>query len=97
MLKPDKYGAGDLLHGRGENNYLRGKDRRRGLIAAMRQHLKKCNYHNFDDLLASFKFYDPVSTSLINSFLTYCIFACFNKYHNFFLHRSNHPFFKIFW
>ncbi|XP_077997743.1 EF-hand domain-containing family member B-like [Glandiceps talaboti] len=58
MIRPDEYGAGDLLHGRVPGNYLRGQDRERGVVAAIRQHLKKANYHNFNDLAAAFKHYD---------------------------------------
>jgi len=58
LIKPDQYGAGDLMHGRARGDYLRGKDRIRGVIGAMRQHLKKANYHNFSDLLSAFRFYD---------------------------------------
>ena len=58
LVKPDDYGAGDLMHNRGTGEYLRGKDRKRGVLAAIRQHLKKANYHNFHDLLAAFKYYD---------------------------------------
>lgn len=60
LVKPDEYGAGDLLHQRTPGEYLRGKDRQRGILAAIRQHLKKANYHNFDDLVQAFKFYDKV-------------------------------------
>ena len=60
LVKPDEYGAGDLMHMRGPGQYLRGKDRQRGVLAAIRQHLKKANYHNFEDLLAAFKHYDKV-------------------------------------
>lgn len=66
LIKPDEYGAGDLLHGRGPGQYLRGKDRPRGLIAAMRQHLKKANYHNFDDLMAAFRHYDKNNEGTIS-------------------------------
>lgn len=60
LVKPDEYGAGDLMHMRGPGQYLRGKERQRGVLAAIRQHLKKSNYHNFEDLLAAFKHYDKV-------------------------------------
>ena len=62
LIKPDEYGAGDLLHGRPVIDYLRGKDRLRGILAAMRQHLKKLNFQHFADLLTAFKFYDKVSS-----------------------------------
>ncbi|XP_783931.2 EF-hand domain-containing family member B [Strongylocentrotus purpuratus] len=58
LLKPDEYGAGDLIHGRYPGSYLRGKDRERGLVAAIRQQLKKANYHNFNNLQAAFNHYD---------------------------------------
>ena len=60
LVKPDEYGAGDLMHQRAPGEYLRGKDRQRGVLAAIRQHLKKANYHNFDDLVQAFRFYDKV-------------------------------------
>ena len=53
------------MHGRARGDYLRGKDRIRGVIGAMRQHLKKANYHNFSDLLSAFRFYDKVTTHSI--------------------------------
>ena len=64
MLKPDEYSVGDLLHGRVPDQYLRGKDRMRGIVAAMRQHLKKANYHNFPDLMSAFRYYDTVGFSV---------------------------------
>ena len=60
LIAPDEYGAGDLMHGRVPGSYLRGKDRERGLLAAVRQQLKKANYHNFNDLQAAFNHYDKV-------------------------------------
>ncbi|XP_041374542.1 EF-hand domain-containing family member B-like [Gigantopelta aegis] len=57
-LKPDEYSAGDLIHNRVPGEYLRGKDRQRALVATIRHNLKKLNYHNFQDLLSAFKFYD---------------------------------------
>ncbi|WAR11450.1 EFHB-like protein [Mya arenaria] len=53
-----EYGAGDLLHMRGPGQYLRGNDRQRGVVSAIRQHLKKANYHNFQDLSSAFRHYD---------------------------------------
>lgn len=60
LVKPDEYGCGDLMHGRAPADYLRGKDRQRGVLAAIRQHLKKANFHNFTDLLHAFRHYDKV-------------------------------------
>ncbi|EDO30325.1 predicted protein [Nematostella vectensis] len=58
MVKPDEYGSGDLIHMRVRGEYLRGKERERAVVAAIRQHLKKANYHNFRDLRAAFEHYD---------------------------------------
>lgn len=44
-------GVGDLLHCRVPSEFLRGKDRERAVLAAVRQALKKANYENFDMLL----------------------------------------------
>jgi len=66
LYKPDEYGAGDLLHSRVPGSYLRGKEQQRGLVAAMRQHLKKLNYHNFPDLVRAFRFYDKEGKGTID-------------------------------
>lgn len=67
MLRPDEYGAGDLVHQRSPDGYLRGRDRERSVLHAIRQHLKKCNYHNFNDLSHAFKFYDKNDDKLIDA------------------------------
>lgn len=54
-------GVGDLLHCRAPSEFLRGKDRERAVLAAVRQSLKKANYENFDMLLEAFRHYDKVS------------------------------------
>ncbi|VDI52397.1 Hypothetical predicted protein [Mytilus galloprovincialis] len=66
LAKPDEYGAGDLMHGRAPSNYLRGKDRQRGVLAAIRQHLKKANFHNFTDLVHAFRYYDKDGKGVID-------------------------------
>jgi len=66
MVKPDEYGAGDLIHMRSSGNFLRGRERARGVLAAVRQHLKKANYHNFTDLKAAFSFYDKDKSGTID-------------------------------
>ncbi|KAK3754621.1 hypothetical protein QZH41_020542 [Actinostola sp. cb2023] len=66
LVKPDEYGAGDLIHMRMSSDYLRGKERERGIIAAIRQHLKKANYHNFNDLQAAFAHYDKDKSGKIS-------------------------------
>ena len=60
MIKPDEYGVGDLLHQRPKCNYRRGHERENGLISAVRQQLKKANYHNFEHLQQAFHHYDKV-------------------------------------
>ncbi|XP_057195525.1 EF-hand domain-containing family member B isoform X2 [Triplophysa rosa] len=58
LMKPDGFGAGDLLHQTPPDEYLKGKDRQRTLLNAVRQHLKRSNYQNFSSLLEAFRFYD---------------------------------------
>ncbi|XP_025020964.1 EF-hand domain-containing family member B [Python bivittatus] len=58
LIHPDEYGVGDLLHNRLPSEYLKGKDRERAVFTAIRQNLKKANYHNFDTLLHAFRHYD---------------------------------------
>ncbi|KFP98309.1 EF-hand domain-containing family member B, partial [Leptosomus discolor] len=58
LLRPDEYGVDDLLHYRAPCEFLRGKDRERAVLAAVRQSLKKANYENFDMLLEAFRHYD---------------------------------------
>lgn len=55
-------GVGDLIHYRGPDEYLRGKDRQRALVAAARHHLKKFNHQHFDTLLMAFRHYDKASS-----------------------------------
>uniref|UniRef100_A0A8D0G8J2 EF-hand domain family member B n=1 Tax=Sphenodon punctatus TaxID=8508 RepID=A0A8D0G8J2_SPHPU len=57
-LRPDEFGVGDLLHYRLPSEFLRGKDRERAVFTAIRQNLKKANYHNFGTLLDAFRHYD---------------------------------------
>ncbi|ELU02812.1 hypothetical protein CAPTEDRAFT_212959 [Capitella teleta] len=66
LIKPDEYGVGDLMHSRSPGSYLRGQDRQLGVIAAMRQHLKKVNYQNFNNLLHAFRHYDKTGTGKIS-------------------------------
>ncbi|XP_072649023.1 EF-hand domain-containing family member B isoform X1 [Canis lupus baileyi] len=65
-LHAEEYGAGDLIHNRLPSEYLQGKDRQRALIAAVRHHLKKVNYQNFDTLLAAFRHYDKNGDGVID-------------------------------
>ncbi|XP_015441255.1 EF-hand domain-containing family member B [Pteropus alecto] len=65
-LLPEDYGADDLIYNRLPGEYLRGKDRQRALIAAVRHHLKRVNYQNFDTLLAAFRHYDKKGDGVID-------------------------------
>ena len=54
LHRPDPYGVDDLMHGRVPRFYLRGKDRERGLVAAVRHQMKKHNYQHYPTLEAAF-------------------------------------------
>ena len=69
MVKPDEYGAGDLIHMRNEGSFLRGRERERGILAAVRQHLKKATYHNFSNLKSAFSYYDKVKIFIVIIYL----------------------------
>ncbi|KTF90402.1 hypothetical protein cypCar_00031100 [Cyprinus carpio] len=66
LMKPDSFGVGDLLHQTPSDEYLKGKDRQRAVVSAVRQHLKKSNYQNFGSLLEEFKYYDKMITHMEN-------------------------------
>lgn len=75
LFKPDEYGAGDLIHGRVPGQYLRGKEHQRAVLAAVRQHLKKSNYHKFNDLKSAFHFYDKVYKVIFNFTFFFLFFS----------------------
>ncbi|XP_010888160.2 EF-hand domain-containing family member B isoform X1 [Esox lucius] len=58
LMCPDDFGAGDLIRSTPPAEYLRGTERQRSLVSAVRQHLKKVNFHNFNSLLQAFRHYD---------------------------------------
>ncbi|XP_056331646.1 EF-hand domain-containing family member B [Danio aesculapii] len=58
LMKPDSFGAVDLLYQTPPGEYLKGKERQRALVSAVRQHLKKSNYQKFSSLLEAFRYYD---------------------------------------
>ncbi|XP_056618459.1 EF-hand domain-containing family member B isoform X3 [Triplophysa dalaica] len=66
LMKPDGFGAGDLLHQTPPEEYLKGKDIQRTLLNAVRQHLKRSNYQNFSSLLEAFRFYDKTKRGKID-------------------------------
>ncbi|XP_003415838.2 EF-hand domain-containing family member B [Loxodonta africana] len=65
-LRPEEYGVGDLIHNRLPGEYLRGKDRQRAMLAAVRHHLKTVNCQKFDTLLAAFRHYDKKGDGMID-------------------------------
>nr|XP_029481760.1 EF-hand domain-containing family member B isoform X1 [Oncorhynchus nerka] len=66
LMRPDDFGAGDLLHSTPPAEYQKGTDRRRTLVSAVRQHLKKVNFHHFNSLLQAFRHYDKKGQGVID-------------------------------
>ncbi|XP_006635882.2 EF-hand domain-containing family member B [Lepisosteus oculatus] len=65
MVRPDEFGVGYLLHHTASLDFLRGKDRKIAILNAVRQHLKKANFHNFSSLLEAFRHYDKKGNGVI--------------------------------
>ena len=57
----DPFGAADIVHGRSLDRTLKGKDRPRAFVAALRSHLCGFNHTKFKSLVEAFKFYDRVN------------------------------------
>ncbi|KAM9387484.1 EF-hand domain-containing family member B [Phaethornis superciliosus] len=66
VVRRDEYGVGDLLHCWAPYEFLRGKDRERAVLTAVRQSLKNANYENFDILLEAFRHYDKNNDGMID-------------------------------
>ena len=66
MIATDEHGAGNLIHHREAAEFIKNQDRERGAVAAVREQLKKANYHNFEDLKAAFDYYDPSKKGKLN-------------------------------
>ncbi|NXM00394.1 EFHB protein, partial [Tyrannus savana] len=66
VVPPDEYGVYDLLHVHVPCEFLRGKDREKAVLIAVRQSLKKANYENFDVLLKAFRHYDKNGDGMID-------------------------------
>uniref|UniRef100_A0A667X6Z5 EF-hand domain family, member B n=1 Tax=Myripristis murdjan TaxID=586833 RepID=A0A667X6Z5_9TELE len=66
MLPPDEHGAGDLIHCAEPGQYPSGRDRRHTLVSAVRNLLKKVNFHNFPSLLQAFRHYDKKGRGMID-------------------------------
>ncbi|XP_053819874.1 EF-hand domain-containing family member B isoform X4 [Vidua chalybeata] len=58
VIPPDDYDVHDLLHDRVPCEFLRGKDRERVILIAVRESLKKADYGNFDVLLEALRHFD---------------------------------------
>ncbi|XP_076868516.1 EF-hand domain-containing family member B isoform X2 [Brachyhypopomus gauderio] len=58
LLRPDKFGAGDLLHSGAPSGHVGGQERLRALVSAVRQHLKKASFHSLPSLLQACRHYD---------------------------------------
>ncbi|XP_053083801.1 EF-hand domain-containing family member B isoform X1 [Pangasianodon hypophthalmus] len=58
LLRPDEFGAAEVLHATPPSEHRKGQDRRRALVSAVRQQLKKANFQNFTSLLQAFRHYD---------------------------------------
>ncbi|NXQ57402.1 EFHB protein, partial [Anthoscopus minutus] len=66
MTPADEYDVHDLLHVRVPCEFLCGKDRKRVLLIAVRQCLKKANYENFDVLLEALRHFDKNGDGIIH-------------------------------
>ncbi|XP_047455206.1 EF-hand domain-containing family member B [Mugil cephalus] len=66
LLSADEFGVGDIIHSTEPGQYVRGRDRHRSLVNAVRHHLKKANFHNFPSLLKAFRHYDKKGKGVID-------------------------------
>uniref|UniRef100_A0A8C9YGP1 EF-hand domain family, member B n=1 Tax=Sander lucioperca TaxID=283035 RepID=A0A8C9YGP1_SANLU len=66
LLPPDEFGVGAIIHSTEPGQYVRGRDRQRSLVNAVRHHLKKVNFHNFPSLLQAFRHYDQAGKGMID-------------------------------
>ncbi|XP_055783886.1 EF-hand domain-containing family member B-like [Salvelinus fontinalis] len=66
LMRPEDFGAGDLLHSTPPAEYQKGTDRQRTLVSAVHQHLKKVNFHNFNSLLQAFRHDDKKGQGVID-------------------------------
>ncbi|MEQ2264783.1 hypothetical protein XENORESO_019441, partial [Xenotaenia resolanae] len=66
ILPPDHYGAGEIIHFTEPGKFARGPDWQRSLVSAVKNLLKKVNFHNFPSLLKAFRHYDKKGRGLID-------------------------------
>ncbi|CAG6013818.1 unnamed protein product [Menidia menidia] len=66
ILPPEQFGAGEIIHSTEPGQYVRGPDKMRSLVNAVRHHLKRVNFHNFPSLLKAFQHYDKKGKGTID-------------------------------
>ncbi|XP_075322939.1 EF-hand domain-containing family member B [Odontesthes bonariensis] len=66
ILPPDEFGVGEIIHATEAGQYLRGPDKLRSLVNAVRYHLKSVNFYNFPSLLKAFRHYDKKGKGMID-------------------------------
>ncbi|NWH31007.1 EFHB protein, partial [Chloropsis hardwickii] len=66
VIPPDEYDVHDLLHLWVPCEFIRGKDRERVILIAVRESLKKANYENFDVLLEALRHFDENGDGIIH-------------------------------
>lgn len=52
------------MHGRNDEKILKGRERERAYIAALRSYLSGYNHTKFKTIVEAFKFYDKVNNSV---------------------------------
>ncbi|KAK7886173.1 hypothetical protein WMY93_025794 [Mugilogobius chulae] len=62
----DQYGAGEVIHRTGPGQFAHGPTPQLSLVNAIRNHLKKVNFHYFSSLLLAFSHYDKKGRGLID-------------------------------
>ncbi len=75
----DPFGAADIVRSRSYDRALRGKDKERAYVSALRAYLARYNYTMFKTLVAAFKFYDQVKVECNHTQRVF-IFAYFDFY-----------------
>ncbi|KAM9723738.1 EF-hand domain-containing family member B [Menidia menidia] len=66
ILPPEQFGAGEIIHSTEPGQYVRGPDKMRSLVNAVRHHLKRVNFHHFPSLLKAFQHYDKKGKGTID-------------------------------
>uniref|UniRef100_UPI0037E82E0B EF-hand domain-containing family member B n=1 Tax=Semicossyphus pulcher TaxID=241346 RepID=UPI0037E82E0B len=66
LVPADEFGAGEIIHSTEPGQYTRGRDHQRSLVNAVRHHLKRVNFQNFNSLLEAFRHYDKKGKGMID-------------------------------